>query len=195
MAQLSKIDDIINKNATTLASGTPYHPRYSVYFFLFLQLNLTNNEEVITTRLYFSDSETCLAQSMEDGRWYRANVQQKIDQNTYQLMYIDYGNMETLTVDRIREMSEDDAIPCITALCFLDGIEIHCTKYQNWSTMFLFSFSIGLDEKIDQRVVNRLKELLPQYSEMTFDKVKHTGEEAVCSSTKILGTLKAEGLL
>lgn len=66
----------------------------------------------------------CLAQSLDDGRWYRASSQSKIGENTYNLMYIDYGNMENVTVDRIRAMNEEFFFPCITALCFIDG------KYQ-----------------------------------------------------------------
>lgn len=69
----------------------------------------------------FSNDEACLAQSAEDHRWYRALSQAKIDDNTYTLMYLDYGNMEDVPVDRIREMRGELFFPSITLLCFIDG--------------------------------------------------------------------------
>lgn len=62
-----------------------------------------------------------MAQSAEDRRWYRALSQGKNDDDTYNLMYLDYGNMENVPVDRIREMREDLFFPSITLLCFIDG--------------------------------------------------------------------------
>lgn len=86
------------------------------------------------------NGETCLAQSAEDQRWYRANTQNKVDDSTYNVLYIDYGNMENVKVDRIREMKEEFSFPCITAICFIDGkpkiqflehIQIKCSDLQS----------------------------------------------------------------
>lgn len=70
---------------------------------------------------FFSDGETCLAQSADDQRWYRATAQNKQADGTYNLIYLDYGNMEAVPSERIREMKEDFFFPCITSLCFIDG--------------------------------------------------------------------------
>lgn len=61
----------------------------------------------------------CLAQS-GDGRWYRASSQGK-DGDSYQLLYLDYGNMELVHSDKIREMREEFIFPCLTSLCYIDG--------------------------------------------------------------------------
>lgn len=94
MALLGKNDNYLNESAASLASEHPFHPR---------------------------NGEDCLAQSAEDKRWYRANTQNKINDNTYNLLYIDYGNMEEVPVDRIREMRTEYTFPCVSAICFIDG--------------------------------------------------------------------------
>lgn len=53
----------------------------------------------------------------------------------------------------------------------------------------------GLNDKLSDRALERLKQLIPQYSEATFDSVTYTGEDAVCKSSKIMNTLKQEGLI
>lgn len=93
----------------------------------------------------FSENETCLAKSLDDQRWYRASCQQKIDDNTYSMMYLDYGNMELVPVERIREMiNEEFAFPCITSLCFIDGMYMHCNTIMFSSQVLtnLFEFQI-----------------------------------------------------
>lgn len=92
---------------------------YQLIFNIFHKFRLWLIDKLLF--IHSSDNELCLAQSLEDKRWYRASAQEKVDQNTYKLMYIDYGNMESVPADRIREMTEEHAFPCITVLCFLDG--------------------------------------------------------------------------
>lgn len=67
------------------------------------------------------NGESCLAQLEEDKRWYRASTQNKVSGDAYNLLYIDYGNMEEVPADRIREMRQEFIFPCITVMCFIDG--------------------------------------------------------------------------
>lgn len=85
----------------------------------------------------FSDAETCLAQSLDDKRWYRACSHSKIDDKTYNLIYIDYGNMEKVSCERIRGMQEEFFFPCITTLCCIDGKLIDSTEHH---TIFIHLF-------------------------------------------------------
>lgn len=67
------------------------------------------------------NGEYCLAQLSEDDRWYRATNHGKVNDNTYNLFYVDYGNIEEVPVERIREMRSEFMYPCVTAMCFIDG--------------------------------------------------------------------------
>lgn len=84
----------------------------------------------------FRNEETCLAKSADDGRWYRAYSQGKIDDNTYNLLYLDYGNMEAVPIDRIREMREEFFFPSITLHCFIDGKTTNILGKRNMKNSF-----------------------------------------------------------
>lgn len=38
-----------------------------------------------------------------------------------EVVYLDYGNMETVNVSEIREIDEKLRFPCITVSCYIDG--------------------------------------------------------------------------
>lgn len=56
------------------------------------------------------------------------------------------------------------------------------------------SFS-GLGDSVSPDAANRLKKLLEPYTQVVFDEVAYTGEEATCKSTEIVNILKNEGLI
>lgn len=71
--------------------------------------------------IFFRDGEVCLAKCLEDDRWYRATSQQKVDDESRRLLYNDYGNMEVVPCNRIRELEDEFFFPCITSLCYFEG--------------------------------------------------------------------------
>lgn len=167
---------------------------------------LVLNNKLILTCLTFAfdrNGETCLAQAAEDQRWYRANTQNKVDDNTYNVLYIDYGNMENVTFDRIREMKQEFSFPCITAICFIDGkpnsiSRMHSDmqiRFSDLQSFFSFTFTGLCDTVLSPKAVQRLKELIVPYSSMVFDEVQCAGEDTICKSNKIMETLKSEKLI
>jgi len=65
----------------------------------------------------------CLAQYLDDGRWYRATVTSIIDSDAT-VYYVDYGNSCTVNVDDLREILPAVAeIPPQAVKCSLHGIE------------------------------------------------------------------------
>lgn len=63
----------------------------------------------------------CVVRSAEDHRWYRAQYMERKDKDMCEVVYLDYGNMETVNVSEIREMDEKLRFPCITVSCYIDG--------------------------------------------------------------------------
>ncbi|XP_031621641.1 tudor domain-containing protein 1-like [Contarinia nasturtii] len=143
---LTENDNLINDRAAEFEGGLPFCP---------------------------TDHEVCLAKCLEDDRWYRAISQSKTSEGKYNLLYIDYGSMETVQKERIRELEEAYFFPCITSLCFIDG----------------------LPNELQPKQVSRLKALIEPYKNMVFNEVIYTGEDALVKADKIIQTLKAEGLL
>lgn len=118
----------LHRNPTSIHGKTPISTLFSTTHIFHIDLEP------------FSDGETCLAQS-SDMRWYRANSHEKIDEKTYNLMYMDYGNMEQVPCDRIREMQEEFFFPCTTLLCVIDGKLINNLKeHANIFIHFCFYF-------------------------------------------------------
>lgn len=76
---------------------------------------------IISSFAFDRNGECCLVQLLEDRRWYRASTQNKATDDTYSMLYIDYGNMEEVPSDRIREMRQEFKFPCVTNMCFIDG--------------------------------------------------------------------------
>lgn len=71
--------------------------------------------------LFFRVNTTCLARSSEDNQWYRALVAAKSSDKKVNVLFIDYGNFETVTLDKIRPLPIDLRFTCITIMCFIDG--------------------------------------------------------------------------
>ncbi|XP_033738269.1 uncharacterized protein LOC117325879 [Pecten maximus] len=64
----------------------------------------------------------CVSRYSEDGRWYRASVMDKYDTNVL-VIFVDYGNSETVTPSELREIqSEDMLFPRQAFCCRMKGI-------------------------------------------------------------------------
>lgn len=67
--------------------------------------------------------KACCAQFTEDGKWYRAVVISK-QKDQLQVQYIDYGNIETLPLEQVKQIRNEwvDDIPAQGILCVLSDI-------------------------------------------------------------------------
>lgn len=101
-----------------------------ILFFANCQIELHNSWKPYVHILHMfthSVGEMCLAKS-GDGRWYRACSQGNDYGNSYQLIYLDYGNIETVHSSNIREIREDFMFPCLTLMCCIDGKHFRISK-------------------------------------------------------------------
>lgn len=92
------------------------------HFVFFFQLEINWN---LDSSLLFRFSElgmVCVVRSAEDHRWYRAQFMEQKEKDMCEVVYLDYGNMETVNVSEIREMDEKLRFPCITVSCYIDGM-------------------------------------------------------------------------
>jgi hypothetical protein len=64
--------------------------------------------------------ELCLA-IFEDDEWYRAEVIKAIDSNKFEIMFIDYGNITTVSTSNIRKMPEEFMHHCFMNKCIVKG--------------------------------------------------------------------------
>jgi len=64
------------------------------------------------------------AQFTQDDSWYRAIIQKVADDNAVDIFYFDYGNSETIPIDRLRELKPDFLKLPAQAVCFsLHGLD------------------------------------------------------------------------
>ena len=68
----------------------------------------------------------CCAQFTEDDGWYRARIIESSaegDTSKVQVIYVDFGNHETLPVSRLRMLRKEHAeLPMMSVLCALEGV-------------------------------------------------------------------------
>ena len=46
----------------------------------------------------------CMALYSEDKKWYRAQIERVVSETSFEALFIDYGNMETVTLDNVRKI-------------------------------------------------------------------------------------------
>ena len=105
--------------------------------------------------------EVCVAQFSFDSCWYRAKVDIVNNTGTLRVTYIDFGNHEDITVDKVRRITEDLAmIPRQALKLSLNGITSTDVS-GSWSseaTAFVKSKVLGMNCKV--QVCRRYNELL-----------------------------------
>lgn len=98
-----------------------------------------------------SVGEVCVAQFSFDSEWYRAKVDIVNNTGTLRVTYIDFGNHEDVTVEKIRRITEDlVAFPRQALKLSLHGIASSCPS-GNWSseaTSFLKSKILSIKCKV-----------------------------------------------
>ncbi|XP_053928214.1 tudor domain-containing protein 1 [Cuculus canorus] len=67
--------------------------------------------------------ETCCAFFPDDGNWYRALVRNMTSSGTVKVFFVDYGNVEEVPLDKIRQISSSFLkLPFQGIKCFLSGV-------------------------------------------------------------------------
>lgn len=106
---------------------------------IFFQVSSKENEEGLTalsvmlnTHCSTADNspykpeigELCCARFTDDGMWYRAVVEQKLSDSRMSVMFVDYGNQDSVPVDSIRRITTTfTRFPLQARQCFLTGIQ------------------------------------------------------------------------
>lgn len=68
--------------------------------------------------------ELCCARFTEDGMWYRAVVEQELSDSRMLVMFVDYGNQDSVAVDSIRQITTAfTRFPLQARQCFLTGTQ------------------------------------------------------------------------
>lgn len=72
-------------------------------------------------------NKACVARFEEDGKWYRAIIMEYSPvQNRIRVRYVDYGNVELISISDAREIHEEWAnLPPLTVAAELHGVEIN----------------------------------------------------------------------
>lgn len=128
------------------------HVDSPTHFFIQYNQNGTQIETLgnkLNTFLQANNSDTlptanqgmfCCGQFTEDDCWYRARIT-KCDAkgDKVEVIYVDYGNHESLTLSRLRMLRRDEAeLPMMAVLCALDGVT--SLDGENWSDASIARF-------------------------------------------------------
>ena len=100
----------------------------------------------------------CIAKSSDDDQWYRAVCCKEKGQDVYELMFVDYGNVESVSRKNIMHMTpEIMKTPLLANHCILEGFED-----PNQSDLYEKVFGQKVQELLpifDERKILMLKKL------------------------------------
>ncbi|KAL7990597.1 hypothetical protein Chor_014027 [Crotalus horridus] len=91
-----------------------------------------------------------------DGRWYRAFVKDVISLEVIKVQFVDYGNCEEITLDKIRHISSTFfTLPFQGIKCWLSGVR---PKNNTWTTEAITTFQMyATEKKLHARVISVMK--------------------------------------
>ncbi|XP_039208656.1 tudor domain-containing protein 1 isoform X1 [Crotalus tigris] len=91
-----------------------------------------------------------------DGRWYRAFVKDVISLEVIKVQFVDYGNCEEITLDKIRHISSTFfKLPFQGIKCWLSGVR---PKNNTWTTEAITTFQMyATEKKLHARVISVMK--------------------------------------
>ncbi|ETE57743.1 hypothetical protein L345_16539, partial [Ophiophagus hannah] len=91
-----------------------------------------------------------------DGRWYRAFVKDVISLEVIKVQFVDYGNYEEITLDKIRHISSTFLkLPFQGIKCWLSGVKPINNK---WTTEAITTFqTYATEKKLQARVISVIK--------------------------------------
>ncbi|NXL58028.1 TDRD1 protein, partial [Chordeiles acutipennis] len=99
------------------------------------------------------NGEPCCAFFSGDGNWYRALVQDVASDGTVQVCFVDYGNVEEVPLDKIRQISSSFLqLPFQGIKCWLSGIKPGNSKWIPEATARFHMYTAGI--KLQARVTS-----------------------------------------
>ncbi|CAI5775017.1 Tudor domain containing 1 [Podarcis lilfordi] len=97
--------------------------------------------------------DVCCAYFSGDGRWYRALVKEASSFEAFKVLFVDYGNCEEVTLDKIRQITSTFMkLPFQAIKCSLSGVRPINKEWTAEATTTLETFTAG--KKIQARVVS-----------------------------------------
>ncbi|XP_072196371.1 tudor domain-containing protein 1 [Excalfactoria chinensis] len=97
--------------------------------------------------------EPCCALFSGDGNWYRALVENIVSDRVVQVRFVDYGNVEEVPVDNIRQIpSSFLELPFQGIKCWLSGIKPAGSKWNSKATERFHKCTAGM--KLEARVTS-----------------------------------------
>nr|XP_021151157.1 tudor domain-containing protein 1 isoform X1 [Columba livia] len=99
------------------------------------------------------NGEPCCAVFPTDGNWYRALVQNVTSDGTVKVCFVDYGNVEEVPLDKIRQISSSFLkLPFQGIKCWLSGIKPGDSKWIPEATARFHMYTAGV--KLQARVTS-----------------------------------------
>ncbi|XP_034988412.2 tudor domain-containing protein 1 [Zootoca vivipara] len=100
-----------------------------------------------------SKGDVCCAYFSGDGRWYRALVKEASSFEAFKVLFVDYGNCEEVTLDKIRQITSTFMkLPFQAIECSLSGVRPINKEWTADATTTLQMFTAG--KKTQARVVS-----------------------------------------
>ncbi|XP_031410387.1 tudor domain-containing protein 1 isoform X2 [Meleagris gallopavo] len=97
--------------------------------------------------------EPCCALFSDDGNWYRALVEDIISDRVVRVHFVDYGNVEEVPVDNIRQISSSFLeLPFQGIKCWLSGIKPAGSKWSPEATKRFHKCTAGM--KLQARIIS-----------------------------------------
>ncbi|KAJ6669061.1 hypothetical protein lerEdw1_007870 [Lerista edwardsae] len=100
-----------------------------------------------------TEGEPCCAYFSGDGKWYRALVKEATSFGTFKVQFVDYGNSEEVTLDKLRQISSVFLkLPFQAVRCWLSGIS---PINKEWTTEASAAFQMKTaGKKLQAQVVS-----------------------------------------
>ncbi|XP_060098652.1 tudor domain-containing protein 1 [Heteronotia binoei] len=97
--------------------------------------------------------EPCCAYFSGDGRWYRALVEESTSDEAFKVQFVDYGNNEVVTLDKLRQISSTFLkLPFQAIRCWLSGVR---PINKDWTTEAVVALQMSTaGKKLQARVVS-----------------------------------------
>ncbi|NXN35746.1 TDRD1 protein, partial [Rhinoptilus africanus] len=103
------------------------------------------------------NGEPCCAFFSDDSSWYRAMVQNVTSHGTVKVFFVDYGNVEEVPLDKIRQISSSFLkLPFQGIKCWLSGIKPGNSKWIPEATARFHMYTAGI--KLQARVTSLSKD-------------------------------------
>ncbi|KAM6329775.1 tudor domain-containing protein 1 [Podargus strigoides] len=103
------------------------------------------------------NGDPCCAFFSCDGNWYRALVQNVTSHGTVQVYFVDYGNVEEVPLDKIRQISSSFLeLPFQGIKCWLSGVKPGNSRWMPEATARFCMYTAGI--KLQARVTSLSKD-------------------------------------